>query len=312
MSRPHEPREEFVNELERRLRADLRRRDLAPGAHTWMPQSRIAAALAIAAVVIVSMALGGGVVAAAYEARLSEQRDLLLATVQQRAAIAKQRHSLASQQLREVQKRVELGIEPRESVTDAQFKTHEAEAVVRSIELDIAEIQATGREPVRALTAPLVSGRDFVTERWRVEMSVPMAALELEKARVQAARTRFEVGVADAVDVEAAGTRVIELQTAIEVFQRKIEIRQAFLKGDLPAAVAELRGLETETYLRRTALARRIEFARRQLKEMKARIEIGTLNPLNLAEAELRLQELQLEMTKADYDLLLIRKQLGK
>lgn len=37
----------------------------------------------------------------------------------------------------------------------------------------------------------------------------------------------------------------------------------------------------------------------------------GTANPLNLAEAELRLQELQLEMSRADYDLLLIRKQLG-
>jgi outer membrane protein TolC len=143
-------------------------------------------------------------------------------------------------------------------------------------------------------------------------MSVPVAALELEKARVQAARTRFEVGVADAVDVEAAGTRVIELQTAIEVFKRKIEIRQAFLKGDFPAAVASCAGSRRRPTLRRTALARRIEFARRQLTDIKARIEIGTLNPLNLAEAELRLQELQLEMTKADYDLLLIRKQLGK
>jgi hypothetical protein len=45
MSGPHEPREEFVNQLELRLRADLRRRDLRSGAHTWMPQSRVAAAL---------------------------------------------------------------------------------------------------------------------------------------------------------------------------------------------------------------------------------------------------------------------------
>jgi outer membrane protein TolC len=312
MSGAHEPREEFVNQLELQLRADLRRRNLAAGAHTWMPQSRIAVALAIAAVAIASMALGGGVVAAAYEARLSEQRDVLLETVEGRAAIAKQRLALATQQLRNVQQRVAVGIEPTESVPDAQFKVNEAEAELKSIELDIAEIRATGREPVGALSAPLVSGRDFVTERWRVEMSVPAAALELEKVRAQAARGRFDVGLANAMEVEAAGTRLIELESAVEVFRRKIEIRQTFLKGGLAAAAADLRGLEAETDLRRTALGRRIDFARRQVRDLKARIDVGTANPLNLAEAELRLQELQLEMTRADYDLLLIRKQLGK
>lgn len=81
---------------------------------------------------------------------------------------------------------------------------------------------------------------------------------------MQAARSRFDVGLANSVDVVAAGTRLIELESAIEVVQRKIGIRQTFLKGDVPAAVADLRGLEAETDLRRTALARRIEVARRQ------------------------------------------------
>jgi len=309
----HEPREEFLNQLELRLRGDHRRIDLAAArAHTWMPQSRLAIALAVFAIAVVSMAMGGGVVAATYEARISEQRDLLLSTFDQRAVIAKQRLALATRQLQEMKQRVSVGIEPPETVADIQFKVSEAEAELKSIELDIAEIRATGREPMNALSAPPISGRDFVTERLRVEMSVPAAALELEKARAHAVRTRFEVGMADAADVEAAGTRMIELESAVEVFRRKIDIRQRFLKGGLTPAVADLRGLESETDLRRTALARRIDSARRQVGDLKTRIEIGTANPLNLAEAELRLQELQLEMSKADYDLLLIRKQLGK
>ena len=47
MSGAHEPREEFVDELEHQLRADLRRRALAAGTGSWMPQSRVAAALTI-------------------------------------------------------------------------------------------------------------------------------------------------------------------------------------------------------------------------------------------------------------------------
>ena len=57
---------------------------------------------------------------------------------------------------------------------------------------------------------------------------------------------------------------------------------------------------------------RRNDFARRQVGDLEAKIKSGTANPLNLAEAKLRLQELQLTMSKVDYDLLLIRRQLGK
>ena len=312
MSAAHKPREEFVNQLEHHLRADLRRRDLAARAHTWMPRSKTAVALAIVAVASVLMAVGGGVVAAAYEARRSDQRDLLLGTFEQRAALAKQRLALARQQLQDVQQRVSVGLESQELVLDVQLKVTEAETELKSIELDIAEIRATGREPMNTLSAPLISGRDFVTERLRTEMSLPAAALELEKTRAQAAQTRYEIGLAKAIEVEASATRMIELESAVEAFRRKLDIRQTFLKGGLAPAVSDLRGLEAETHLRRIALARRIDFARRQVSDLKARIETGTANPLNLAEAELRLQELQLEMMKADYDLLLIRKQLGK
>jgi hypothetical protein len=53
--------------------------------------------------------------------------------------------------------------------------------------------------------------------------------------------------------------------------------------GGLAAAVAELRGLEAEADLRRSALARRIDFARRQVEDLKARTNVWTANPLNLA-----------------------------
>ena len=95
-------------------------------------------------------------------------------------------------------------------------------------------------------------------------MSVPAAAPEREKVRAQALQSSFDVGLAPAIEVEAARTLLIEFESAVEMFQRKIGIRQTFLKGGIPAAVADLRALEAEADLRRTVLARRIEFAQRQ------------------------------------------------
>jgi outer membrane protein TolC len=301
-----------VSQLEDRLRAELDRPRLAPPAPGWMPRSRLGLALATAAVVIVSMAMGGGVVAAAYEAQQNELRDMLVGTFEQQAAIAAQRLDMARRQLRVAEDRLAVGLEGQAAVGDARLKVSEAEAALRVIELDLAEVRATGREPMKTVSAPLVSGRDFVLERWQVEMSVPAAALELAKRNVQAAQRRFEVGLANAVDVEAAGARQIDLESAIQLAQRKIGIRQAFLRGGMSAAVADLRVLEVETEQQRTALARRIDFARRQMDDLRIRAEIGTASPLEIPEAEVRLQELQLALTKADYELALIRRQLGK
>ena len=313
-SRAHEPREEFVTQLEHRLRDDLRQQRFDAGARrsSWMPQSRLAGALALVAVMVLSMALGGGVVAATYEARLGEQRDMLLATFEQRLAIAKQRLALAQQQLRDAQQRVAVGLTPPETVLDLRARVSEGEAALRSIELDIEEIRATGREPMHSMSAPLVSGRDFVTERWRVEMTVPSAALTRERTRADAARGRVQIGIADPSEVEAAMVQIAELQAAVEAFDQKLAIRETFLKSGLSAAAADLRGLQAEGDSRRKALTQRIDFARRRVAELRKRTEIGTANPIEVAEAELRLQELQLELTKADYDLLLIRKQLEK
>ena len=80
----------------------------------------------------------------------------------------------------------------------------------------------------------------------------------------------------------------------------------------MSAAGAGLRLLEVETDQQRTALARRIDFARRQMDDLRIRAKIGTASPLEVAEAEVRLQELQLALTKAVYELALIRRQLGK
>jgi hypothetical protein len=131
------------------------------------------------------------------------------------------------------------------------------DAEVRLVEIDLVEIRAAGREPMTSVSAPLVEGRDLVTDRLRVARSVRAAALELERENVKAARTRVEVGLANDAEVEAANARVFEVESAIRLIEQKIEIRQAFLKGGLSAAAADLRVLAAETEQRRLVLQRR-------------------------------------------------------
>src|SRR5262245_49781052 len=108
----HDPHDGFVDRLEREITAEVTRRrrsGQAPRAASWtrwIPQSPVKAAFAAALLVIVSMAIGGGVVAASYQAQNNQHRDLLIANYEQRVALASQRVATLNGELLAAQKRV--------------------------------------------------------------------------------------------------------------------------------------------------------------------------------------------------------------
>jgi outer membrane protein TolC len=205
---------------------------------------------------------------------------------------------------------VSVGIEGQDAVFEARAKLAAAEAENKSLQLQLEEIRQTGREPLTSVSSPLVSGRDFVTERWKIDMTAPVAALDLEKARLQTAERRVAAGIANPLDVQASRTALLELEAAVDAFRQKIEIRQRFLKREMDAVMADLRVLEVDAQLQRRTVEPRIDLARAVLKDLQARVQLGTVPTVELAAAELRLRQLELESLKASLDLALIQRQI--
>lgn len=307
----HEPRGEFVDTLEREIvRKARRREERATGVRPWWPEwspRTVAAALAL---VVVSMGIGGGVVVAAYQVQSAAQRDLLLSTFEQRTQLASDRLALAQQQMKDAELRVSIGTAGQESLLDARLKLTRAQADLQSIRLQVEEVRSTGEEPRDQISAPLVSGRDFVSERLKVELTVPQAALQAEAAQLKAVERRVAVGLAEAADLDAARARVAEIQAAIEGFQRKIAIRQQFLAGQTDATTADLQELLSEAEQGRKALLPKVEVARQDVARARSRFERGLVPQVEVKQAELRLMELQLELTRREVDLANLQKRL--
>jgi outer membrane protein TolC len=315
MQTTHQPRDQFVERLAGEIRAEVRRRNRAaqgPGWTRWLPQSPIKVAVAIAAIVVVSMAAGGFVVAAAYQAQTNEQRQILKANYANRVALAQQRLAIAAEALKEAQQRVSVGTGDQDAVLEARFKVIEAEAQLKLINLQLAEVEATGSEPLNAVTSPLVSGRDFVIERWQVEMSIPEAALEVEKTRLQSAQRRVAAGVASPMEVQASRTRMLEMEAAIGAMQKKVGIRQRLLKREMDAALADLRVLEVEAEQRRQTLEPRIDLARQTVKDLEAKFQTGSTDRVELMRSQLQLLEIELEIAKVNVDLANIQRQIAQ
>src|SRR5262245_54567867 len=122
MPHKHEPRDEFVEQLEWQIGREVRHRNRLRGAAGWSLGPRWKTAIAGAALVIVSMSAGAGAVMAAYQAQSNERRDLLIASYQKRAELAQQRQAIAEEQLRDVDRKVAVGMAATIDKADAYKK----------------------------------------------------------------------------------------------------------------------------------------------------------------------------------------------
>ena len=310
MRTTHEPDDDFVNRLELEIGAELRRRRAPVTPAPWLMRTHLRVAAAAAMLAIVSMAAGGAVVAATYHATDVEQRDQLVSAYEQRAALAQQRLALAADRMRLTEQRVSVGTA---AVLDAmQDRVRVAEAELSRIKSQLAEVRLTGREPETNVLAALVSGQDFVSERWRLDLMTPRLALDVEKQRMQEAQRRVDVGAAPALDVIVSRSRIGELEAAIAAVERKLAIRQRFLKKELGAAEADLRIQETDAETRQTALRLKITLAAEEARATQRKFAVGLAQQTDVAESSLRLRELEAELAKSDLDLARVRAQIAQ
>jgi hypothetical protein len=311
MSDKHAPHDEFVGRLEAKIGREAHRRNSLAPSSGWLPRLHLKAAVGVAVLIVVSMAIGGAVVAAAYQAQDDSRRDALRSELQASVDLAVGRLRLVTEQLRSAEQRMAIGVGSEEAVFEARAKVAEADAQVKAIRLQLDEVLITAREPLSQVSSPLVSGRDFVTERWKIELSVPVSALEFEKLKLRTAEHRVAVGMADARDLEVSRARIVEVEAGIEAFHKKLDIRQQFLKGEFDAGMADLRMIESETEQRRKALVPKIELAKKAVVSLDAKVQVGMAPGVERTEAQVRVMELELELSKLDIDLAVVRKQIA-
>lgn len=313
MTANHEPRPEFVKLLEERVTAEARRQRQTPIPRArWMPQSPVWAAVTLAGIVIVSMIAGGAVVAARYQAQTQQERDMLAATYQRRMDLERQKLDIAKIQLQSVQQRVAVGTESVEASREAETQVRAAESQVRIAQSQLEEVRLTGKDPNDAVSAPLVSGRDFVRDRWNMQMEMIAASLDAAKTRLSLAQRRFDVAFISRTDLTVAESQVKETELALMAARQRLDIRQQFVSNKVDAAMADLRILEADANLRRQVAMNRMDLARIRLQELQQNLQRGLITRVDVAQAELRVSELQLEIQKADLDLTVIRQQIGQ
>jgi outer membrane protein TolC len=307
----HTPDPGFLDRLEARVVTEARRQRQAPAPPSGWMASRLRLAVAAATIAAVSMGVGAASVMAAYELQTNEQRTLLSQDLQRRIDLERQRLQLAAADLQRRQTQVSIGVATPADVAGARAKVTDAEAAVQLLQLQLEEVRVTGHDPVDSLSAPLLSGRDFVAERLKVTADNQTATLQTVQNQLADAQRRFQVGLAGDIDVTAARTRLLQAEALLTLTRTKLELRRQVDANQLPAAQADLRVLEAEAQQRQAALRAQLVEVQARMMLVSKQVSTGQAQSVELAEARLNVQQIQTDLAKAELDVELVRRQLA-
>lgn len=292
MKNYHQPRPEFISHLEWQIRTAVQRRDrfAAPVRQNHWPKMRSAA------LILVSVLCGAAGVLATEEIQDIKTREMLLAQVEGQIRIVELQMQLVRTHLAEIQEQHQDQLVGEEAVLAATIKCREVEAEFARLRLDQEEIRISGKEPQNAISAPLIGGRDFVTERLRLQLSVAQEHASVIEKRLARLRALEDSGLINTAEVEKVMAEFMEASNRAEYFRYMIRARQRFIKGELTGEEVER---EVELSEARNQLESKrllFETARNRFSRIKSLLESGAVNESELMRSQLELLEREVEL----------------
>lgn len=309
MTDDHTPDPGFVDHLEWELKSTMRRQGPLEGTSSAMrPFSlRLGAALALVAV---SVFVGGAGTYAVTHRIDQRTAALSIARCEALLEIARTRLEPFARELAKTQAlaRREVASERQLRKAEARYAQAESEADIREIEL--AETRRTGKASNDALSAPLVDGRDFVTERMDARRRPMQRWLELAIDQVRRNQELIDANVASPRELESAQTEVVAAEGELIGLEKRTALRASFLAGELSAADVQLRGMRLAAIADRQAARRQVEVLVEQHKRLMLLVERGIVSHSERQAVETDLRTAKARVELADLEVRILDQKL--
>lgn len=257
------------------------------------------------AVVLSALAIGVTAGLAPAQIREGAQRDSLLESATAELQLVALRQQLAHSQLADVTKKVQAGAFAPDALAAAQADARRMDAAAMRAQLNVEEIRATALPPRDDLNAPLVNGRDFVSQRIMTEMVDAEQRLRAAEATREEARRRAAVGASTELPVLDAELEVVRAQAALGVLVRRQALRKEFLDRGTSGDVLQRRLHEEQMRLEAMVAQHAVKAAKARVVLVARQRAVGAAGELEQLRAELQLKE-------AETELMLLARQLRR
>ena len=242
----------------------------------------------------------------------SRRKALLLARVETNLELVQARRKVAEEMRRRVEERVKAAVVSPRDLAEAAFQSGLLEYEEEKIRLDLEEVRLSGREPRDELCAPLQGGRDFVTERLRIEHKVSSAKRERLGERSARVRKLAEDGLVHQSEMTRLEGDLAKIDAELEDIQKRIDLREAFLSGEMTARQVGIRRMLEGAGARLAAADEASRAAAARLERVSGLRKDGMASAADLREAEHQLVSARAEQRLAAIELELLEEELGE
>jgi multidrug resistance efflux pump len=212
-----------------------------------------------------------------------------------------------TKELARVEMRVSNGLIREDEYQAVKLAVENAELDFKRSLLNLDEVKMSGEIPRNELYAPMVGGRDFVSERLKIE--IKEVGLDLEQLMIHQGRINqlIEQNLVREDEVEHFQAEITNRKMMIDKIQERLDLRTRFLAGEITAQEVEIEeritGAERNLHLAQS----KVESLKTQLKRLQALEAQGTIThrefmqlqyALDAAQAELKLATLEMDVLK--------------
>jgi hypothetical protein len=302
MSKNYEPDSQFLERLEWQLSTEYRRanRLKPPSGKIAVPRSIVAVTLSVGILMT-----GVAVTKAADYIKDSWRKKIEMARVETEVELKKVHMESIREMAYDVKMRVSNGLIREDEYQAMKLAVENAELDLKRSLLNMDEVKMSGDIPRNELYAPLVGGRDFVSERLtiekkEVELVMEQLGIHLERIKQLVEKNLVREDEMNQIQMEVANRKMM-----IDKIQQRLDLRTRFLAGEITAQEVEIQdrmsGAERNLHLAQS----KVDSLNDQLKRLKtletqgeiSHMEVVQLQyALDAAQAELKLAALEMDV----------------
>lgn len=305
MSEIYEPDGQFLERLEWQLSSEYRRTNrLKPSSGKIAVPRRMVAITCMVGILMTGVAM----IKAAEYIQDSWRKKIEIARAETEVKLKRAHLESTREMASRAEMRFSNGLVREEEYRVIQIAAKRAELDWNKSLLNLDEVKASGAAPRNELYAPEVGGRDFVSERLKIEIKEIELDLELFRSRVERLKQLVEKGLVQGDEFGLIQSEIAARKVTIDKIQKRLDLRKRFVAGEITAQEVEIKDRMTVAERNLHLAQSRVDSLSEQLKRLKTLETKGMISPLEIKQMQYALDAAQAELELATLEMDVLKK----
>lgn len=266
MNNTYQPDSQFLERLEWQLSSEYRRMNRlksSPGKIAF--SRRIVAAAGIVGILMTGVAI----VKAADYIKNSWRKKIEIARAETQVQLKAAHFESRSEMAARIEKQFSDGLIQEEDYRAMKIAADKSALELKISRLNLDEVRISGLPPRDELYAPKVGGRDFVSERLKIEQEQVGLDLDLLKKHLERFEQLFEKNLISEHELAPIRANYTSVEVSINKIQQQLDLRKRFTTGEITALEVEIRDMMTVSEKNKREAQALIEALKTQLKRLE-------------------------------------------